>query len=98
MNSSSTEGRQWQQPINARAVETAHLVQLAMTPGWWQHSRLRAMELEEESVTHGHGLYLGIRAAVKAELQRLQFKPHPSELESLSWAQTPKPPCTPKAA
>lgn len=70
----------------------------AMTPRWWQHSRLRAMELEEESVTHGHGLYLGIRAAVKAELQRLQFKPHPSELESLAWAQTPKPPCTPKAA
>lgn len=58
-----------------------HLVKLAMTPGWWQHSRHRAMELERESVTHGHGLYLGMRESVRAELQRLGFKPHPSELE-----------------
>ena len=41
------------------------------------------MELEEESVTHGHGLWLGMRAAVKAELQRLGFKPHPDELKPL---------------
>ena len=60
-----------------------HLVQLAMTPGWWQYSRHRAMELEEESVTHGHGLWLGMRAAVKAELQRLGFRPHPEELKPL---------------
>lgn len=60
-----------------------HLVQLAMTPGWWQYSRQKAMELEEESVTHGHGLWPGMRAAVKAELQLLGFKPHPDELKPL---------------
>lgn len=60
-----------------------HLVQLAMTPGWWRYSRLRAMELEEESVTHGHGLWPGMREAVKAELKRLGFKPHPDELKPL---------------
>ncbi|CAM4393955.1 hypothetical protein COAQ111491_21530 [Comamonas aquatilis] len=54
-----------------------------MTPGCWQQSRYRAMELERESVTHGHGLWLGMRESVKAELQRLQFKPHPSELAPL---------------
>jgi hypothetical protein len=42
-----------------------HLVQLAMTPGWWHYSRQRALELEEESVTHGHGLWLGMREAVR---------------------------------
>ena len=73
------------------------LVRQAMTLGWWQHSRQRAMELEEESVTHGHGLWLGLRAAVKAELRRLQFQPHPSELQSLEWARTRKPRCTPSA-
>lgn len=60
-----------------------YLVQMAMTPGWWQHSRLRATELEEESVTHGHGLWPGMRQEVKAELQRLKFKPHPDELKPL---------------
>ena len=60
-----------------------YLVQMAMTPGWWQHSRQRATELEEESVTHGHGLWPGMRQAVKAELQRLKFKPHPDELKPL---------------
>ena len=74
---------------NAKALpphylqERDHLVQLAMTPGWWQYSRHMAMELEEESVTHGHGLWLGMRAAVKAELQRLGFRPHPEELKPL---------------
>lgn len=58
-----------------------HLVQLAMTPGWWHYSRQRATELEEESVTHGHGLWLGMREAVRAELKRLGFKPRPSDLE-----------------
>lgn len=57
------------------------LVELAMTPGWWQYSRHRAWELEEESATHG--LWPGMRAAVKAELQRRGFRPHPSELEPL---------------
>lgn len=58
-----------------------HLVQLAMTPGWWHYSRQRALELEEESVTHGHGLWPGMREAVKAELKRLGFKPRPSDLD-----------------
>ena len=58
-----------------------HLVQLAMTPGWWHYSRHRATELEEESVTHGHGLWPGMREAVRAELKRLGFKPRPSDLE-----------------
>ena len=48
-----------------------HLVQLAMTPGWWHYSRHRATELEEESVTHGHGLWLGKREAVRAQLKPL---------------------------
>ena len=38
------------------------------------------MELEEESVTHGHGLWLGMRQVVKDELKRLKFKPHPGDL------------------
>ncbi|BDB69079.1 hypothetical protein Cthiooxydans_14910 [Comamonas thiooxydans] len=58
-----------------------HLVRLAMTPGWWHYSRQRALELEEESVTHGHGLWPGMREAVRAELKRLGFKPRPSDLE-----------------
>ena len=60
-----------------------HLVQLAMTQGLRHFSRQRAMELEEESETHGHGLWLGMRAAVKVELQRLGFRPHPDELKPL---------------
>ncbi|WP_347626563.1 hypothetical protein, partial [Comamonas thiooxydans] len=58
-----------------------HLVRLAMTPGWWHYSRQRALELEEESVTHGHGLWPGMREAVRAELKRLGFKPRPSDLD-----------------
>lgn len=58
-----------------------HLVQLAMTPGWWHYSRRRATELEEESVTHGHGLWPGMREAVRAELKRLGFKPRPDDLK-----------------
>ena len=57
-----------------------HLVQLAMTPGWWHYSRHRATELEEESETHGHGLWPGMREAVRAELKRLGFKPLASDL------------------
>lgn len=60
-----------------------HLVRLAMTPGWWHYSRRRALALEEESVTHGHGLWLGMREAVRAELKRQGFKPHPHDLAPL---------------
>ena len=86
MNSSSTKGPLCQQQREAPshfAVERDHLVRLAMTPGFWQHSKHRAMELERESVTHSHGMWLGIRAAVQAELKRLQFRQHPSELEPI---------------
>ena len=69
------------------------LALLAMTPGWWHYSKNRATELEEESVTHGHGLYLGLRQAVKAELQRQKFRPSPQELRSLE--EPDRPACKP---
>lgn len=68
-----------------------HLVRLAMTPGFWDYSRHRAMALEGESETHGHGLFRGIRQAVKEELQCLRFRPAPGELAQESR------PCTPWA-
>ncbi len=72
-----------------------HLVQLAMTPGWWHYSRQRALELEEESVTHGHGLWLGMREAVRAELKRLGFKPLESDLEPVEPSTATKRPSHP---
>jgi hypothetical protein len=51
-----------------------HLVQLAMTPDGGT-TQGKGLELEEESVTHGHGLWPGMREAVRAELKRLGFKP-----------------------
>lgn len=72
-----------------------HLVQLAMTPGWWHYSRQRALELEEESVTHGHGLWPGMREVVRAELKRLGFKPRPSDLEPVEPSTATKRPSPP---
>lgn len=72
-----------------------HLVRLAMTPGWWHYSRHRALELEEESVTHGHGLWLGMREAVQAELKRLRFKPLESDLEPVEPSTATKRPSRP---
>ena len=67
--------------VNPRAEAIADLVQLAMTPGWWHYSKSRALELEEESATHGHGLYRGIRQEIRLELKRQKFRPSPQELQ-----------------
>lgn len=55
------------------------LVTMAMTPGWWQHSRCRARELE----AHESRAFVGITDAVRAELKRRGFKPAEDELKHL---------------
>ena len=55
------------------------LVQLAMTPGWWQYSRDQAAKLEAD--LDAAGAWAGMREAVKAELVAKGFKPHQSELK-----------------
>lgn len=54
-----------------------HLVRLAMTPGFWQHAQHRAIEMEAESAEHG--LWRGIRAAVRQELRQRGFRPPSTE-------------------
>ena len=55
------------------------LVQMAMTPGWWQHSRRRARELEADESR----AFIGITEAVRVELKRRGFKPAEDELKDL---------------
>lgn len=55
------------------------LVCMAMTPGWWQHSRLRARELEADESR----AFVGIRDAVRDELKRRGFKPAQNELKEI---------------
>lgn len=47
-----------------------------MTPGWWAHARHRAAELESEA----HGLYIGLREAIRTRLTEAKFRPAPEEL------------------
>lgn len=63
----------------AYADQLAWLVTMATTPGWWQHSRLRARELEADESR----AFIGIRAAVRAELKRLGFNPSKDELKEI---------------
>ena len=55
------------------------LVSMAMTPGWWQHSRLRARELEADE----SGLFAGIVEAVRERLKAAGFKPAQNELKEI---------------
>jgi len=55
------------------------LVTMAMTPGWWQHSRRRARELEVDESR----AFIGITEAVRVELKRRGFKPAEDELKDL---------------
>ena len=55
------------------------LVTMAMTPGWWQHSRLRARELEADE----SGLFAGIVEAVRERLKAAGFKPAQNELKEI---------------
>lgn len=63
----------------AYAEQLAWLVTMAMTPGWWQHSRLRARELEADESR----AFIGITEAVRVELKRRGFKPAEDELKDL---------------
>lgn len=63
----------------AYADQLAWLVTMATTPGWWHHSRHRAVELE----SHESRAFIGIRAAVRAELKRLGFNPSKDELKEI---------------
>lgn len=54
------------------------LVQLAMSPGWWQYSRDQAIKLEANS--EAAGTWVGLRDAVKQELMRQKFRPSKDEL------------------
>ena len=56
------------------------LVCMAMTPGWWQHSRLRARELEADE----SGLFAGIVEAVRERLKAAGFRPAKEELKEWS--------------
>lgn len=51
------------------------LVFMAMVPGWWQHSRHRARELEADE----SGLFNGITLDVRRKLAEAGFKPAPEE-------------------
>ena len=53
------------------------LVQLAMTPGWWQYSRDQAARLE--SAPDAAGAWVGMREAVRAELKAKGFRPSQQE-------------------
>lgn len=63
----------------AYAEQLAWLVTMAMTPGWWQHSRLRARELEADESR----AFIGITEAVRVELKRRGFNPAEDELKDL---------------
>lgn len=55
------------------------LVQMAVTPGWWQHSRLRARELEADE----SGLFAGIVEAVRERLKAAGFRPAKEEMKEI---------------
>ena len=57
-------------------TEADYLAKLAMTPGWWAHARHRAAEREAED----HGLYIGLREAIRTRLTEAKFRPAPEEL------------------
>ncbi len=52
---------------------------MAMTPGWWQHSRLRARELEADE----SGLFAGIVEAVRERLKAAGFRPAKEEMKEI---------------
>ena len=60
----------------AFTTEVDYLTALAMTPGWWAHARHRAAERESED----HGLYIGLREAIRTRLTEAKFRPAPEEL------------------
>lgn len=55
------------------------LVTMAMTPGWWQHSRCRARELE----AHESRAFVGITDAVRERLKAAWFKPAKEEMKEI---------------
>ena len=55
------------------------LVRMAMTPGWWQHSILRARELEADE----SGLFAGIVEAVRERLKAAGFRPAKEEMKEI---------------
>ena len=64
----------------AYAEQLAWLVTMATAPGWWQHSRLRARELEADE----SGLFAGIVEAVRERLKAAGFRPAKDELKEWS--------------
>ena len=63
----------------AYADQLAWLVTMAMTPGWWQHSRRRARELEADE----SGLFAGIVEAVRERLKAAGFRPAKEEMKEI---------------
>ncbi|ADU99426.1 hypothetical protein [Alicycliphilus denitrificans] len=51
--------------------QVAHLTRLALTPGWWQYARRRALELEADMP--------GIRDAVRQQVEASGYRPPPEE-------------------
>jgi len=55
------------------------LVTMATAPGWWQHSRLRARELEADESR----AFVGITDAVRERLKAAGFKPAKEEMKEI---------------
>ena len=65
----------------------AHYAAMAMTPGWWQYTQARVVELEQEQ----HGLWLGLRAEVGGRIKAAGFRPSLSDLAPFERAPQPLP-------
>lgn len=55
------------------------LVQMAVTPGWWQYSRSRARELEADESRAFHGIVEAVRGRIK----EAGFKPATEDLKEI---------------
>lgn len=63
----------------AYAEQLAWLVTMATTPGWWQHSRLRARELEADESR----AFIGITEAVRGRIKAAGFRPAKEEMKEI---------------
>lgn len=57
-------------------VQVLHYSALAMTRGWWAYSQQQVIAMESDQ----SGQWLGIRAAVGANIKRAGYRPKSDEL------------------
>ena len=63
----------------AYAEQLAWLVTMATAPGWWQHSRCRARELEADESR----AFIGITEAVRGRIKAAGFRPAKEEMKEI---------------